>query len=540
MTTTGGASERASLARGAAAITAATAVSRATGFIRVVAVAAAMGTTFLANTYQTANTAPNVVFELVAAGVLTSIFVPTFVEYLVRGEREEGWNAANALASVAVVALIGLALVLAFCAPLVMRLLTIGVARGGLRNDEIELGSTFLRLFAPQVVFYGAGMIMTGALQAHRRFALPAIAPIFNNVIVIAVYFTYAAMRSGQSPSVRGITTGQTWVLGAGTTLGVVAMTVCLVPQLARLGWRFRFNFAPSHPAVRRGARLGVWALSYAGGYQAGLVVVLVLANRVQGGVAAYQWAYTFFYLPYALFAVPIFSVLFTAMSEHVALGEREGLLSRLEEGVRMMSFILIPIAAGMIAVAGPLARLTLDYGVMTERGSALVARVIAGFVVGLPTYSAFLILTRAYYALGNTKTPALVNVLAVGASSVLGTALFFLLPDRWAVMGLAVGHSLGFAIGAVVLLRLFAATVGRIGGPHVRRAVVTALGVSLAALVVMTSLRLLLPDASRAESLVSLLACALAGVATYVGGMTALHSPEMSKVRGLVSRRAG
>jgi putative peptidoglycan lipid II flippase len=538
VTSAEGAPGRASLARGAAVITLATAVSRATGFIRVVAVAAAMGTTFLANTYQTANTAPNVVFELVAAGVLTSIFVPTFVEYLVKGEREEGWKAANALTSVAVVGLIGLALVLALCAPLVMRLLTIGVDNGALRNDEIELGATFLRLFAPQVVFYGAGMIMTGALQAHRRFALPAIAPIFNNVVVIAVYLTYVAMRSSQPPSVSGITSAQMWVLGAGTTLGVIAMTVCLVPQLVGLGWKFRFDFSPSHPAVKRGARLGVWALSYAGGYQAGLIVVLVLANRVQGGVAAYQWAYTFFYLPYALFAVPIFSVLFTAMSEHVALGEREGLLSRLDEGVRMMCFILIPIAAWMIAVAGPLARLTLDYGVMTERGSALVARVIAGFVIGLPTYSAFLILTRAYYAMGNTKTPALVNAVAVVASSAFGIVLFLALPDRWSVAGLAVGHSLGFAVGAAVLLRLFSRAVGQVTGPGVRKAVLSAVAVSAVALGVMVGLRLLLPDESRLEALLNLVVCSAGGVAVYVGGMTALHSPEMARIRTLVSRR--
>lgn len=534
-----GETSRGSLARGAAAITAATAVSRLTGFIRVVAVAAAMGTTFLANTYQTANTAPNVLFELVAAGVLTSIFVPTFVEYLVRGEREEGWRAANALASVAIAGLVALALLLALSAPLVMRLLTIGVERGPLRESEIRLGSTFLRLFAPQVVFYGAGMIMTGALQAHRRFALPAIAPIFNNVVVIAVYVTYAIMRSGRPGSVGGVTPGETWLLGAGTTLGVVAMTICLVPQLARLGWRFKFDFSPSHPAVKRGARLGVWALSYAGGYQAGLIVVLVLANRVQGGVAAYQWAYTFFYLPYALFAVPIFSVLFTAMSEHVALGEDEGLLSRLNEGVAMMAFILIPVAAGMIAVAGPLSRLTLDYGVMTRGGSELVARVIVGFVVGLPTYSAFLILTRAYYALGNTKTPALVNALAVAVSSVAGACLFFLLPGRWSVAGLALGHSAGFAVGAVALLRLFGGAVGTVGGAQVRRAIGSAVALSAVALLVMVGARMLVPDAGRAQVLANLAVTAGAGALVYLGGMTALRSPELAKVRALVSRAA-
>ncbi|MDQ3878962.1 MAG: oligosaccharide flippase family protein, partial [Actinomycetota bacterium] len=364
-----------SLARGAAQMTIATAISRVTGFVRVVVVAAALGTTFLANTYQTANTAPNILFELVAAGVLTSVFVPTFVDYLVTERRDEGWDAANALTSVAVVGLIGLFLVLALLAPLVMRVLTVGVHNQSLRSQEIALGATFLRLFSPQIVFYGAGMIMTSALQAHRRFAMPAIAPIFNNVVVIAVYLTYAAMRGGGDPTVAGITTAEKLVLGAGTTLGVIAMTVCLVPALMRLGWRFRFRFDPAHPAVRRGARLGAWALSYAGGYQAGLIVVLVLANKIRGGVAAYQWAYTFFYLPYALFGFPIFSVLFTAMSEHVALEDREGLIRRLEDGLRMLAVVLVPVSAAMIISAGPLIHATLRYGVMTETGSTLVAR---------------------------------------------------------------------------------------------------------------------------------------------------------------------
>jgi putative peptidoglycan lipid II flippase len=193
-----------------------------------------MGTTFLANTYQTANTAPNVVFELVAAGVLTSIFVPTFVDYLVAGRREEGWDAANALASVAFVALCILALVLGLAAPLAMRLFTVGVGDPDLRAQEIALGSTFLRLFAPQVIFYGAGMVMTGALHAHRRFVLPAVAPIANNIVVIGVYLTYAAMRSGRPPSVTGVTGAEVFVLGAGTTAGVVALTLVLVPGLIR------------------------------------------------------------------------------------------------------------------------------------------------------------------------------------------------------------------------------------------------------------------------------------------------------------------
>ena len=508
-----------------------------TGFVRVLVVAGAMGTTFLANTYQTANTAPNVIFELVAAGVLTSVFVPTFVDYLVRGEREEGWRAADALATVALAGLILMALLLALAAPFVMRALTLGVEDETLRNEEIALGARFLRLFAPQIVFYGAGMIMTGALHAHRRFVLPAIAPIFNNVVVIGVYLTYAAMRGTEAPSVGGISDAEVFLLGAGTTAGVVAMTIVLIPQLARLGWRFRFRFELRHPAVRRGARLGVWALGYAGGYQAGLIVVLVLANRVEGGVAAYQWAFTFFYLPHALFAVPVFNVLFTAMSEHAARSEDDALVGRLRDGLGVLAFILIPVAALLIAAAGPLARLTLEYGVMTEAGAELVARVIAAFAIGLPTYSIFLVLTRAYYAVGNTKTPALVNAATVVVASIAGTLLFFAAADRWSVAGLALGHSLAFALGALVLGRAFARSVGRIVDPALVRALGRAILGGGAALGAMLAVHLALPDSTHAESLVNGTVTAVTGAVVYTGIAFLMRSPELARIRAVVAR---
>ncbi|MBA2273916.1 MAG: murein biosynthesis integral membrane protein MurJ [Actinobacteria bacterium] len=530
-------SSGASLARGAATITVATAVSRITGFVRVMVVAAVMGTTFLANTYQTANTAPNVVFELVAAGVLTSIFVPTFVDYLVRGRPEEGWAAANALTSIALVALLGLALLLFLGAPGIMRLLTVGVADEGLRAQEISLGAAFLRLFSPQIVLYGMGMIMTGALHAHRRFGMPAVAPIANNVVVIAVYLTYALMRAGRPAGLETITTAETFVLGAGTTLGVVAMTLLLLPELRRIGWRFKFRFDPAHPAVRRGARLGIWALGYAGGYQAGLVVVLLLANGVQGGVAAYQWAYTFFYLPHALFAVPIFHVLFTAMSEHVAKKEEGAYLTRLQDGLAMLFFILIPTAALLFVAAGPLARVTLEYGVMTVSGAGLVARVLAAFAIGLPAYSAFLVLTRAYYALGDARTPAVVNAITVVISSALGSALFYLLGDHWAVPGLAVGHSAAFLAGAAILTHTLSGRAGRVFGAGLKSSVARSLIVGGAALVAMVAVHGLLPETSKVQALANLAATGVIGAVVYLGAMARLHSVELGRAVALVRR---
>ncbi len=516
-------------------VTVLTALSRVTGLLRVTAVAAAMGTTFLANTYQTANTAPNLVFELLAAGVLTSVFVPTFVDYLVRGEREEGWEAANALTTVALVALIAISILVALAAPLLMRLLLVGVTDPAVKGRSVELGTTFLRLFTPQIVFYGAGMIMTAALHAHRRFAMPAFAPIFNNVVVIGVYLAFIAMTDGGA-SVDDVGRAETWLLGAGTTMGVVAMTVCLVPPLRRVGWEFRPRFDVRHPAVKKAARLGVWALGYAGGYQAGLVVVLILANRVEGGVAAYQWAYTFFYLPHALFGIPIFHVLFTAMAEHASKHEAERVAERLDEGLATLAFILVPIAGALAVLARPLVELTLQYGVMTDVGADMVATVLMAFALGLPTYSAFLVLTRAYYALSDARTPAIVNMGTVVVAGGLGAVLFFALPDGFAVAGLAAGHSAAFAGGAFVLVRRLRLSLPTFRGsalrPSARRALLGGAASTAAAVAVVA----LAPGAATKGAAAGILvAAAAAGVAAYAGTMMMLRSPELVRIARLV-----
>jgi len=527
-----------SLSRGAAAITVATAVSRATGFIRVVVVAAAMGTTFLANTYQTANTAPNLVFELVAAGVLTSVFVPTFVDHLARRRTEEGWDAANAMASVGLVILLGLSLLVAFAAEPIMRLLTLGVEDRGLREDEVALGARFLRLFAPQIVFYGVGMIMTAALHAHRRFVIAAIAPIFNNLVVIGVYVAYTLSRGDRPPTVEGITSGETLILGLGTTLGVVAMTICLVPSLVRIGWRMRFRWNPRHPAVARGARLGAWALGYAGGYQAGLIVVLALANRVEGGVAAYQWAYTFFYLPHALFGVPIFAVLFTAMSEKAADDDIAGVAERLRDGLGMLAFILVPVATTLFVLGGPISVAVLDHGAMGGGDAALVGSVLAMFVIGLPAYSAFLVLTRAFYAIGETKTPALINGVAVAIASGVGAGLFLTLEGRMQVPGLAIGHTVGFSIGAIALGRALTKRIGSIGSTRLMTTVLHSTLLSVLAGVVMAGAY----NAFFADTVLEMVGIAVAGLAggvVYLAGMAAAKAPELKRLSALIRSAA-
>lgn len=202
-----------------------------------------------------------------------------------------------------------------------------------------------------------------------------------------------------------------------------------------------------------------------------------------------------------------------------------------------MLFFILVPISAFMLAAAGPVARTTLEYGVMTVSGAGLVARVLAAFALGLPAYSAFLVLTRAYYALGDARTPALVNGLTVAISSVLGIVFFKTLGDRWAVPGLALAHSVAFLAGAGVLTSALSRRAGRVFGPELRASALRSVVVGAGAFAAMAVTHVLMPETSKIEAFANLATTGAIGAAVYVGVMARLGSGELERAAALVRR---
>jgi putative peptidoglycan lipid II flippase len=209
-----------------------------------------------------------------------------------------------------------------------------------------------------------------------------------------------------------------------------------------------------------------------------------------------------------------------------------------LRDGLRMLAFILLPVSAVMLATAEPVSQITLDYGSMTAEGASLVARVLAAFAVGLPAYSAFLVFTRAYYALGDTRTPAIVNAGTIAFASALGGIFFFTFSEDWTVPGLALGHSIGFMAGSIVLTRLFKRGVGAIGSTKLSASITRSLTMALVALVVMLAVRSLAPEASKSAYVVNFLLTAGSGVAAYVGGMYLLRAPELKRLFGVMPRK--
>ncbi len=468
---------REAFTRNTAVMSVGTTLSRATGFLRLAAATWALGVSVssLADTYNRANTTPNIVYELALGGILSSVFVPVFVEWLQTRGREEAWELADRVLTLTLVVLSAVALAGAVFAPWIMRLYVAGSrATGANRADQIALGAYFLRWFVPQIVFYGVGAVATGLLNAHRRFAVPMFAPILNNLAVFVTFVVYAAVRgAGSTITPANISGAEKLALAFGTTLGVFAMTIALWPALRRLGYRWHLRFDWNHEAVRRLGRLAAWVVVYVAANQVAYLVVIVLAGRQQGGYTVYAAAFILFQLPHAIFAVSVFTALLPSMSGRWAAGDADGVRALLSQGVRATAFIVLPASAGYIALALPITRLLLQHGRTGPADAAVIASTLRFFAIGLLFFSTFQLLSRTFYAMQDTRTPALVNVAAAALNIVAD--LVFVFPFHMGVRGLALGHATSYIFSTfvcVVILhrrlagldeRAIVATLGRV-----------------------------------------------------------------------------
>ncbi|MGH7540734.1 MAG: murein biosynthesis integral membrane protein MurJ [Gemmatimonadota bacterium] len=458
---------RESLVRGAAVMTVGTTLSRLTGFLRLTAMTAAFGVTVseLGSVYTVANLTPNIVYELILGGILTSIFVPVFVQRLETGGIEDARDVADRIVSLVLVVLVSVAALGALFAEPIIRLY-LASSDDPDRAAQIRLGVFFLRWFMPQIVFYGVGAVATGLLQSHRRFAAPMFAPILNNLVVIGTFIAYAIVRGDRPPTVAGIPAAERTVLALGTTLGVVAMTVALWPSLRSIGYRLRLRLGWRHEAVRRLIRLAGWVAVYVAANQLAYVVVIVLNNRFRSGPQIYTTAFTVFQLPHAIFAVSIFTALLPGMSERWATGHPDGVRALVGRGLRDTAVVTIPASLGIIALAEPIASLLFEHGEAVHADAVAIARTMQGFALGLLFFSSFQLLTRTLYAMQDMRTPALVNVAAAAvnvAAAVVYTEGFGL-----GLRGMALAHATSYLVGAAALLLLVRRRLGPIDGRRI------------------------------------------------------------------------
>ena len=514
-------------------VTAGNVAARVTGLLRVLAVGGALGATFLGNTYQTANLVSNLLFELLAAGILSSVLVPPFVALLDGGRREEAEHLAGAVLGVALVGLGAVTVAGLAARPWIMRALTVAVPDAAVRQAEVRLGAFLLWLFLPQVLFYGLGAVATALLHGRRRFAAAAFAPVANNVAVIATMVAFRAIHGGGGSGVAAggldLPLSQRLLLAVGTTAGVVAMAAVPLVALRRAGVRLRPRWDPASPELRALARAGAWGVAYLALSQALVATTLVLANRVAGGVVAYHIAFTAFLLPFAILAHPVLTTVYPGLAASAQAQRWPAFGQALGRAARSIAFLVLPASALLVALAGPGLRLV-ELGALDDAGGTLVARVLAAYAVGLAGYAGLQLLTRASYAAGDTRTPALVNLGVAGGGSILMVVLFALSSGPSRVVALGLAHSAAMAGGAVVLGVLVgrrvaapwpvAATLGR----SLAGAVVAGLAARLAAGAV--------PIGGRPGAALALGAGGTVGVAAYAVASWALRAPELAATR--------
>ncbi|SOD97237.1 murein biosynthesis integral membrane protein MurJ [Blastococcus haudaquaticus] len=443
------------VAGAAALIAVLTLLARLAGFGRTLVFTNTVGANSTGDTYQAANTVPNIVFEVVAGGALASLVVPMLAGGIAAGNTDQVRRTASALLGWTLLVLTPLAVAIALLAEPIARLLL----GGGGNEAEIAVAARFLLVFAPQVVLYGIGIVLTGILQAHRRFAGPAIAPLLSSLVVAGAYLTFAAI--GGAPDVDDLSRPAELVLSVGTTLGVVALSLSLLVPLRglRLGLRPTLRFpVGAAPRVRRLALAGI--LTLAGQQLVAAVAIRLAADGPDGTQVVYAAGLTLFLVPWAALAVPLATSAYPGLAERADAGDEPGFRRALAP-VAVLVVAASAVAAGLlVAVAGPMARVFL-----ASQEAPVVAALrdtIIAFAPGLPGYALVALLTRALYARGLWRSPTVCVVGGWLLAVVTDVVLARVLPADDRALALGAGHSVGVTVAGLGLLAVVARTAGR------------------------------------------------------------------------------
>lgn len=469
----GAAQDPGSLVRASRTMAVGTLFSRGTGFLRVAAIGAAIGARQAGDAYNIANVLPNIVYDLLLGGVLTSVVVPLLVS-AARRDPDGGRAYTQRLLT-----LIGLVLGLTSVIAVLAAPLLIGLY-GRLVGEQRDAAVTFARYFLPQIFFYGVGATIGAVLNSRGRFAAPMWAPVLNNLVVlatVAVYFTLPRARPGEL-----LSTAQTLTLALGTTAGIVVQTVALLPSLRASGFRWRPRFDFRGTGLGPAGRLAGWVLLYVVVNQLGFLVVVRLATaagRASGattaaGYSPYSYAFAIFSLPHAVVAVSVITALLPQMSRHAEDGRPGALRAALSSGLRLAAVVLVPAAVAFVVLGPLVGTVVFNHGRVGVADARQIGLVLAAFAVGLVPFSAFQLHLRAFYALQDTRTPALVNIAVNAVMVAVDLVLYAVLPAESRVIGLALGYAASYAAGfgltnAVLRRRLPVRRDGRVLQTHVR-----------------------------------------------------------------------
>ncbi|MFF8612715.1 murein biosynthesis integral membrane protein MurJ [Streptomyces sp. NPDC015350] len=448
-----------SVLRSGAVMAAGSVVSRATGFIRSAVVVAALGTGLQADGYNVANTVPNILYTLLIGGALNAVFVPELVR-AARNHPDGGAAYTDRLLTACTVALLALTGLTVVGAPWIVE-----VYAPGYHGAQAELTVALARYCLPQILFYGLFTLLGQVLNARDRFGAMMWTPVLNNLVIIAVFGIFLGVATGSDGT---LTPAQAQWLGWGTTAGIAVQTLALVPALraAKFRWRPRFDWRGS--GLTRPLRAAGWLVMLVLTNQIAYWVVTRLSTTVgqsaadQGmagaGYTAYSYAHQLWVVPHGIVTVSLVTALMPRMSRAAADHDLAGVRRDASYALRTSAAVVVPAAALLFALAPWVTGAVYGYGRTDDADITVMAGMLMAFAPGLIAYSGQYVLSRAFYAMGDTRTPFLLNLVIAALNAGLSAAAHLLLPIRWAVTGMAGAYSValfvGFGITAYVLRR--------------------------------------------------------------------------------------
>jgi putative peptidoglycan lipid II flippase len=447
-----------SLLKSSAVMAAGTMVSRLTGFIRSVLIVSALGLAMLGESFQIAYQLPTMIYILTVGGGLNSVFVPQLVRAM-KDDEDGGEAYANRLLTLVMIALAALTALAWFGAPLLVRMLSAPVAGDPAAN---EVAVTFTRYFLPSIFFMGVHVVMGQILNARGRFGAMMWTPVLNNIVIIVtlgmfIWVYGTAADSGMS--VTNIPPEGQRLLGVGVLLGLVVQALAMIPYLRETGFRLRLRFDWKGHGLGKAAMLAKWTILFVLANQAGALVVTQLATAsvadtdIPGtGFSAYANAQLIWGLPQAIITVSLMAALLPRLSRSAAENDAGAVRDDISQGLRNTAVAIVPIAFGFVSLGIPMC--TLMFGSSGTGAATNMGYMLMAFGLGLIPYSVQYVVLRAFYAYEDTRTPFYNTVIVAAVNAGASALCFFLIPARWAVVGMAAAYGLAYAIGVGVAWR--------------------------------------------------------------------------------------
>jgi len=449
------------LAGAAAMIALVNVASRVVGFGRWLVMLSEVGADTVGNAYSSANMLPNVLFEVVAGGALAGAVVPLVAAPLARSMRDEVDRIASALLGWALAVLVPLAVLVAIVAhPLV------GLFMQGKPEAEVDLAATFLTTFAAQIPLYGVGVVLTGVLQAQRRFLAQALAPLLNSLVVIGVFVVFGRLVTATDDPAT-VSAGAVALLGWGTTAGVAVMSLPLLWPVRRTGVRLRPTLRFPAGVASRARALAVAGLGALLAQQVSVLAGLGMANAFgeDGTVPVFLSTQAVYFLPYAVLAFPLATATLPRLAEHAAREDMTA-FARLAAATTRSVLLVSVVGASVLMAVAPAVEVVFD--AVADGDVTGMAAGLAWMAPGLMGFALILHLSRALYALHRGRAAVLATgagwlVVAVAAVAVVPVFTGGGRDQTGTLAGLGLATSLGMTVAGVALL---AAVVRAVGAP--------------------------------------------------------------------------